>query len=176
MATKVDPEITRDNLNEINKITEIPENKFVVTCRTHFFRDKVQTEILTEFDLLYIPEWGETELKEYLQKRFGKDWESRLKTISGTHNLPELAQTPLFLEMIVETLPKLGDEVKRKELYRIYTNNWINEQSKRRGARLTSEQRERLVTELALKLYLEGKGFCHYSEFTPIIRQKFEIR
>ncbi len=175
MATKVDPEIIRENLNEINKVTEIPENKFVITCRTHFFRDKVQTEILTEFDLLYIPEWGEIELKEYLQKRFGKEWKSQLERISGTHNLPELAQTPLFLEMIVETLPKLGDEVKRKELYRIYTNNWIKEQSKRRGARLNSEQREKLVTELALKLYLDGKGNCHYSEFTPIIREKLEI-
>jgi len=175
MAAKVDPEVIRENLNEINKVTEIPENKFVITCRTHFFRDKVQTEVLTEFDILYIPEWGETELKEYLQKRFGKDWKSRLETISGTHNLPELAQTPLFLEMIVETLPKLGDEIKRTELYRVYTNNWIREQSKRRGARLNSEQRERFVTELALKLYLEKKGTCHYSEFTPIIREKFEV-
>ena len=175
MATKVDPEVIRENLNEINKVTEIPENKFVITCRTHFFRDKVQTEILTEFDLLYIPEWGEIELKEYLQKRFGKEWKSQLERISGTHNLPELAQTPLFLEMIVETLPKLGDEVKRKELYRIYTNNWIKEQSKRRGARLNSEQREKLVTELAMKMYLDGKGSCHYSEFTPIIREKLDI-
>lgn len=175
MATRVDPETVRENIREINKVADISENKFIVTCRTHFFRDRVQAEVLTDFDILFIPEWGETELKEYLQKRFGAEWEEQLARISGTHNLPELAQTPLFLDMIVETLPKLGDQVKRHELYQVYTDNWIRDQSKRKGARLSADQRSQFVTELAIKLYIEDKLSCHHKEFIPIIQQRFEV-
>lgn len=175
MASRVDVDTMRENLRDINKVADIQENKFILTCRTHFFRDRVQVEILTEFDILYIPEWGERELKEYLKKRFGKNWKPQLERISGTHNLPELAQTPLFLEMIVETLPELGDEVKRIELYQAYTDKWIQEQSRRKGARLLEEQRRQFVRELAMKLYLEGKLSCHHKEFVPLLRQRFEI-
>jgi hypothetical protein len=93
MASRVDPDTIRENLREINKVSEIAENKFLLTCRTHFFRDKVQAEVLTDFDILYIPEWGARELEEYVQKRLGGDWEKELERIIGTHNLPELAQT-----------------------------------------------------------------------------------
>jgi RNA polymerase sigma factor (sigma-70 family) len=175
MASRVDVDTIRENLHDINKVSEIKENKFILTCRTHFFRDRVQAQILTDFDILYIPEWGEAELKEYLQRRFGGNWRYHLERISGTHNLPELAQTPLFLEMIVETLPQLGDEVKRIELYQAYTDKWIQEQSRRKGARLLTEQRSQFVKELAMKLYLEGKLSCHHSEFVPLLRQRFEI-
>jgi RNA polymerase sigma factor (sigma-70 family) len=175
MATRADADTIRDNLREINKVAEITENKFILTCRTHFFRDRVQAEILTDFDILYIPEWGERELKEYVQKRLGSEWENQLERIVGTHNLPELAQTPLFLEMIVETLPKLGDEVKRIELYQVYTDNWIKDQSRRKGARLDAQQRSQFVKELAMKLYVEDRLACHHSEFVPILRQRFEV-
>jgi RNA polymerase sigma factor (sigma-70 family) len=175
MASRVDIDIIRENLRDINKISEIKENKFILTCRTHFFRDQVQAEVLTDFDILYIPEWGEQELKEYLQKRFGNSWDPHLERISGTHNLPELAQTPLFLEMIVETLPQLGDEVKRIELYQAYTDKWIKDESRRKGARLLAEERRQFVKELAMKLYLEGKLSCHHTEFVPLLRKRFEI-
>jgi RNA polymerase sigma factor (sigma-70 family) len=175
MASRVDADVIHDNLREVNKISQIPENKFIVTCRTHFFRDRVQADILGDFYIIYIPEWAEPELKEYLQKRFGDEWEQQLERIHGTHNLSELAQTPLFLEMIVETLPKLGEQVQRNELYRVYTDKWINEESRRRGARLNSIERKKLVNELAIKLYVEGKSSCHHSEFTSIVTSRFQI-
>ncbi len=174
MATRVDPDVLRDNLRELQKVSRIPENKFILTCRTHFFRDRVEAEILTDFRLLYIPEWGDRELREYLQKRFGRQWQPQLDRIHGTHHLAELAQTPLFMDMIVETLPKLGDEVRKAALYTVYTDKWIRDQSRRRGARLSSEERGRFVRELSVKMYLEGKSSCHYSEFTSMIRKRFD--
>ena len=36
MSTRVDPEIVQDNIRELNKLARIPENKFIITCRTHF--------------------------------------------------------------------------------------------------------------------------------------------
>jgi RNA polymerase sigma factor (sigma-70 family) len=77
--------------------------------------------------------------------------------------------------MIVETLPKLGEEVKRIELYRAYTDNWILDQSRRKGARLLGHQRKQFARELAMKLYSENRLACHYKEFIPMLRQWFEI-
>lgn len=175
MAARVDPEIVRENLREINKITRISENVFILTCRTHFFRDRVQAEVLADFDTLFIPEWGEPELREYLEKRFGNAWEEQLKRIYSTHNLAELAQTPLFLEMIIETLPSLGDRVLRAELYRAYTSKWIQGQTMRRGARLQQDERRGFVIELAMKLFRDDRPSCHYSEFAPLIKNKFQV-
>lgn len=175
MATRADSEVVRDNLRQINKVAKIQENLFIITCRTHFFRDKVQAEVLKEFETLYIPEWGEAELREYLEKRFGGDWQRHFDRIRGTHNLPELAETPLFLEMIAETLPKLGDHVRRTELYQTYTANWISEQSQRKGARLTSDERAAFVQDLAVKLYRDERVSCHYSEFSSLLQSRFQI-
>lgn len=175
MATNVDPNTIRDNLREINNISRIPENRFILTCRTHFFRDRVQAEVLADFDIIYIPEWGEIELKAFLQKRFGNNWKQQFNRIRGTHNLEELAQTPLFLEMIVETLPKLGAQVRRIELYRTYTDKWVKTQSHHRGARLSEDERRQFVNDLAIKLYTEDRLSCHYTEFAGILRKQFQI-
>lgn len=67
MDARANPETIRENLRELNKISELKENKFIITCRTHFFRSKIHAEVLGDFDILYIPEWGEDELVEYLR-------------------------------------------------------------------------------------------------------------
>jgi len=170
MDARANPETISANLRELDKISDIKENKFILTCRTHFFRNKVQVEVLEDFGMLYIPEWSETELKEFLQKKFGRKWEEYLVRISGTHNLPELAQTPLFLEMIAETLPALGDHVKRIELYTVYTDKWIRNQTKHKGAVLSAEERRAFIKELAIKLYSENRLSCHYSELLGILK------
>ena len=175
MATRVDPDTVRENLREIQKIAEIPQNQFLLTCRTHFFKDRVQATVLANFEIAYVPEWGEAELEEYLKKRCGMTWQDQLRQIHGTHDLAELAQTPLFLEMIVDSLPKLGNDVRRSDLYNSYTSNWIEEQSKRRGARLDPIARRQFVSELAMILYRDNKSSCHYREFVPILRKRFEV-
>lgn len=176
MAKRVDADVVRENLRELEKLARIPENKFVVTCRTHFFRDRLHAGVLKDFSVLYIPEWGEAELREYLKKRFADTWERQIDRIHGTHNLAELAQTPLFLEMITETLPKLGEEVRRGELYEKYTSSWIDEQSQRRGARLDAAARMAFVIDLAVRLFRESKLSCHYSEFPKILKARFEVQ
>jgi predicted NACHT family NTPase len=174
MDARANPETISSNLRELNKILDIKENKFILTCRTHFFRNRVQVEVLEDFKMLYIPEWGEIELKEYLQKKFGQKWKEYLMRITGTYNLQELAQTPLFLDMIAETLPKLGDHVKRIELYKAYTDKWIKNQTKHKGALLSTEERRSFIKELAIKLYSENRFFCHYSELIGILKMYFQ--
>lgn len=175
MAIRVDPDVVRENLREIAKIGRIPSNVYILTCRTHFFRDRVQAEVLADFDVLYIPEWGKAELREYLQLRFKDGWEHQLGRIDGTHNLAELAETPLFLEMIVATLPQLGDEVRRCDLYDRYTQRWIVEESGRRGSRLSSDQRRAFISDLAIHLYRDDKLAYHYSDFPSLLKLRLKI-
>src|SRR6185295_8834192 len=49
------------------------------------------------------------------------------------------------------------------------------DQSRRKGARLSASQRAQFVEELALKLYRENRFSCHHKEFVPMLRQWFEI-
>lgn len=170
MDIRANPDTVRENLRQLNKVLEIKRNKIIITCRTHFFRNRVQAEVLSNFDIAYIPEWGEIELKEYLQKRFGKKWKSYVRQISGTHNLPDLARTPLFLEMITETLAELGNNVKRIELYRAYTATWNRQQSERKGALLNPGERMGFIKELAMKLYRENRPSCHFRELKDALR------
>jgi len=171
MATRVDPETIEDNIREISSLSSIPNNRLLLTCRTHFFRDKVEARRLGDFEVLYIPEWGPTELAEYLQLRYGESWQDRLQTILKTHNLEELARTPLFLEMIVESLPELGAEVERAKLYERYTARWIDVESRRKGARLPAELRREFVMALALLMWREDRPACHYRQFSLIIAE-----
>jgi len=171
MDARAGSEVIKGNLRELNKLSEVASNRMIITCRTHFFKNKVQTKMLSEFNLIYVPEWSEVELEEYLQKRFRLDWPKTIDRILGTLNLRELARTPLFLDMIAGSLPKLGDNVKRVQLYRVYTDNWIENQSYRKGALLLPEERKQFVKELALKLYLEKRLTCNFSEFPKILKQ-----
>lgn len=171
MDGSASPETISSNFKQLDKISEIKENKLIVTCRTHFFRNKVQLEGLEDFVMLYIPEWGEVELKEYLQKKFDTKWREHLIKIKGTNNLPELAQTPLFLELITETLPLLGDHVKRIELYKVYTDKWYNYRTKSNIAMITTEERRSLMKELAMKLYTENRLSCHYTELEEMLKK-----
>ena len=173
MASKSDPYIIRQNLRELGQIFRFPDNKVILTCRTHFFGDYV-ADTLTDWDIVYVPEWGEPELAEYLSKRFGPKWREYLVKIHRTHNLMELSQTPLLLDMIAETLPDLGDPVRRTEVYRKYTDKWIRMQSDRTGARLDARQRRDVVGRLAVKLYAEGRGSCHFGDLTPLLTKHLE--
>src|SRR5258708_34646519 len=73
--------------------------------------------------------------------------------------------------MIAESLHKLGDNVRRIELYRIYTDNWIKDQSIRNGALLVPAERKNFVKELAIKLHTEQRSSCNFSEFHGILKQ-----
>lgn len=179
MSSRVDPAIVEDNVRQVQKLASISANAIVLTCRTHFFRDSVQSELLHDFVRLYIPEWGEPELREYLGLVFGKEnWKKHFDRIRGTHNLPELAETPLFLEMIVRTLPALGDKVGRAELYRQYTTDWIIAQSapRRRGARLVESDRRRVISELARRRFRQNENAVHYKDLASLVQAHLNIK
>jgi len=155
MAEKVDRVTVNENLREILTLAEITHNRLVITCRTHFFESRVDEEKLISSHMVRLRPWTNIELIKYLQRRFGESWEWYLDKIQNIFNLEELSKTPIFLDMIVESLPEIetrGDEITSSLLYEIYTDKWISTQEIRRGAVLSKDEKEILLEHLAYEM------------------------
>ncbi len=174
MATKVDRTVINESLREINRLLTEGDNLYLLTCRTHFFQERIADEFLKDYRVVYLADCGPPELELYLQKRFGGSAGQRyLKQIQSTGSLNELSKTPLLVDMILKSLSKFeeGEEINIRKLYAKYTDEWIIEQSKRRGAVMSTHQRRRFTTNLAMKLLTETRIDLHFSELYEVARE-----
>jgi hypothetical protein len=175
MATKVDRIVVNENLREIDRLHSEGDNLYLLTCRTHFFQERISDEFLRDYRTVYLTEWGRPELEEYLRKRFKAHWRGYLTRITSIPNLAELSRTPLLLDMIVKSLSKIEEEdreeIDSSKLYAAYTDEWIVQQSKRRGAVMSARQRKKFAETLAAKLYTEDRIELHYSELYEVARE-----
>jgi len=172
MATKVDRIVINENLREIDRLFSENDNVYLLTCRTHFFQERIADEFLKDYRILFLMDWSHWELKEYLQKRFAEQWSDYLEKITSKLTLEELAKTPMLLDMIVNSLSKITSEteVNLISLYRTYTDDWIEKQSKRRGAIMNTSQRRKFVELIAKKIYIDGTSSIHFSEMYEIAK------
>lgn len=174
MATKVDRIVINENLREIERLFAEPRNMYLLTCRTHFFQERISDEILEDYRVVYLTEWRTHELESYLKKRFPQKWKPLNKKILSIPSLAELSKTPLFVEMIVRSLATLvadGSEINIASLYAAYVQEWIVKQSNRRGAVMRADKRSKFVKLLALKLYREDRTELHYSDLYEVARE-----
>jgi len=174
MATKVDRAVVSENLREIDRLSNEGDNLYLLTCRTHFFQERIAEEFLQDYEVIYLVEWGIAELELYLEKRFGQHAHAYLDRILRTPNLQELSRTPLLADMIAKSLSKIegGEEpINSAQLYKAYTNEWVGQQSRRRGAVMSLTQRQRFVKALAAKLYTEDRAHLHFSELYEVARE-----
>jgi hypothetical protein len=146
----------------------------VVSCRTHFFRDGREQDQLASCRQAYLEPWYESEVKQYLKGAVSDDWERVWGRIEGTYNLRELAETPLFLDMIVRSLGSLeGKRVTSAELYAAYTSEWIDAQVYK--AVLDRDQKAGFMEHLAWKMIAEGRLFIPWAELRNEIQQRYEL-
>jgi RNA polymerase sigma factor (sigma-70 family) len=175
MATKVDRTVINENLREIDRLYSEYNNIYLLTCRTHFFQERIADEFLKDYRVIYLVEWGKSELEEYLKKRFGSQWDKYLEQITSTPNLEELSRTPILLDMIAKSLSKIEKDdtykINSSRLYEAYTNEWIYQQSKRRGAVMSSQQRRKLVENLAVMLFQANRTEIHFSDLYEVARE-----
>lgn len=175
MATRVDRTVVTENLREIDRLNTEGDNLYMVTCRTHFFQERIAEEFLRDYRVIYLTEWGPTELRQYLKNRFPDHWRSHARKIASTSGLEELSKTPLLLEMISRSIMTAKDEdfsnLNIAKLYDSYTSHWIAQQSKRRGAIMSITQRRMFAEKLAALLYLENRTDLHFSELYQVARK-----
>jgi len=176
-----------ENLRQILRAAE-GKAKVLLTCRTHYFRDRpealrrlgsvpevVSTQGATQLydeirdrpgsEIGYVLEFEESQIEEYLRKALPPpaDPEKLLAQIQETYNLADLAKRPFLLEIIVKTLPKLlkrqGD-VTLADLYETYCESWFNHTDFR--LTLTREKKVALVEYLARLVWDSPENRVHY--------------
>jgi len=172
MATKVDRIVINENLREISRLKESGDNIYLITCRTHFFQDRITDEFLKDYQVIYLTDWGRTELEEYIKKRFPSKWKQYFNKIITKITLEELAKTPMLLEMIIKSLSKFSkdEELNNRYLYKTYTSDWIESQSQRKGSVMATSQRREFVERIAEYLYIEEKTSIHFSGLYEIAK------
>ena len=185
MATSEEKQNILRNLDEINTATT-SNSKFVLTCRTNFFRSQEQVESVLSsalpFELLRRKKFEIVELKEFdtdkiqeLLSRRTDNWKYYWDIISSTYELEDLAKRPLLLDMIIKTLPELirsGRKIDSTELYEVYTRAWVMCEDER-STILNEEEREFLMERLACEMFLSKVYKIHYSKLRELVKNEF---
>ena len=176
IATRWDQELLVLNLAQLERFTKQAKNsKFLITCRTHFFRTRIDEEILGGLMRLYLRSWGADELVDYVEKSNPASAETTLNTIKETYNLEELSKTPIFLKMITETIADVRGQVDHAQLYKFYTDKWINEQIDRSS--IEPHDKRALMETIAFQMMSSEKlKISHDIELPNLIAKHFGVR
>ena len=150
MTDRSDKQTLIDCFNQIYLLASL-NVKIILTCRSNFFHNHSDIlELLKQFSInvplagdtarrviqltfehqgriVYIEKLNQTQIREFITKRFGADAESVFSTMESIHDLSDLSTRPVLLDMILTTLPELSKSQKRinsAALYEHYTNKW----------------------------------------------------
>ncbi len=171
--------------------------KVIMTCRTHYFRDRPDevktlkapsgvlsdagsTQLYEELrgrpgtEIGYLREFSRKQIDEYLKKAVENgDWRTFRAEIRRTYNLENLAERPFLLEMIVKTLPKLrekGGKVTLAGLYEVYCESWFAHTAPQLA--LTLEHKVAIVEFLACLLWNTTEQKIHHQELFDRVAEK----
>lgn len=187
MASRVDLKVTLANFREFDKLNS-ENSKMILTCRTHYFKNQDEihklhegTEIYKNIDekggykILFLNPFKESDFVSYLKKFFPTNWKKYHQTIIFTYNLRELAEKPILLELMVETLPQIkieeNERVNHASLYDRYTKFWLQRDDWR--SYLSSNERELITEEIAFYLFINDKDKIFYEDLPKLIQERF---
>jgi len=171
--------LTFDNVNFLlsKNLQSCLSNKVFLTCRTHyFFTESQEVDILTKDNAIlyrnivtkkkfhvariHLALFNQTQIRTLLHKKLNNpDQEKQiLRVIRTTYNLLELANRPLLLRMIYETIPFIKDfeKVNAASLYQTYINQCIERDSW--NSKMSPIEKKQWMWSIALKLFFEIKG------------------
>ena len=189
MADRIQWDITVGNFNELRQAA-IGQSKVILTCRTHYFKDRSErirligespklTEIETELyqelrresgsDVVFLKEFNDDQILDYLRKVRPNTWEKDWQKIHSIYNLKDLAHRPLMLDIIVKSLPRIREQgIDAANLYNIFTEMWIDREE-RKGRYLNKDLKRELMYELAWRMFYEETSRIHFDELHPFI-------
>ncbi len=174
MASKMDKYTINRNISSLIRFCEGTKVKIILSCRTHFLKNQVEEELLGTTLKLYLRNWGKDELVQYVNKANPKGSDGSLKTIRETYNLEELSKTPIFLNMIMQSIDKIGGVVNKSKLYEVYTDQWIHSQDYR--SKLSSEEKMTFMEELAYEMFSNGQGKVKHEILPSRLKSHFAVR
>ncbi|ODS38177.1 MAG: hypothetical protein A7316_00320 [Candidatus Altiarchaeales archaeon WOR_SM1_86-2] len=197
MAQKVIFDDAYSNFNKIAELAKPKKSKVILTCRTEFFRTyEKEKEILLDidkrrnFDIIYLKEFDDDQIKEFLQKRVPliekrkkkkKDWEYYYKKIYEVFELKDLAKRPVLLELIAKYLPQLielGEEINASTLYKTTIHEELKRRLKVGKTIIQRDDRIKLMKLLAVWMYNNDKLSVYHEDVPELLNLKvhFEIK
>jgi formylglycine-generating enzyme required for sulfatase activity len=205
MAQKVDYQTTVDNFEELARAVE-ERSKVVLTCRTPYFRTREEAEELLHgrptgawegaaaaaelperpaidlserpnFEIVHLLPFDDGDVQAILQKRATEEWEDYWEQIQDTYNLPELAQRPVLLDMIVRSFPQLepGQAINAARLYELYTDLWLARDWERGRTLITRDDKQVFMQQLALEMHRRQELSLHYSRVSERVQEYFHL-
>ncbi|MGP0092933.1 MAG: NACHT domain-containing protein, partial [Xanthobacteraceae bacterium] len=147
--------------------------RVVVSCRTHYFRDvaaqrgfltgteRARLEADQDIAAYFMLPFTAEQIEAYLQLHPGKEEAERaLALINETYNLRELAERPILLRFIRETIGRIEDEKlagRPINLARLY-DILVDQSLERDNPKHTIPIREKRAILQALALHLHARG------------------
>ena len=181
MAMKASRFQIMENFNEIRD-TIMPKAKVVLTCRTHYFGAESEEQYtltrtrepdffenliseggeLEQTSMVYIEDLTDHDVQTYLKNRLGKEWKHLYNRIKSPqfYDLNDLSKRPIFLDVIVKTIPKfefIERRITGTELYQMYTELCFHREARSRG--WLPEKAAELVEDLAFESYVKGYSY-----------------
>lgn len=150
--------------------------RVMVSCRTHFFRDRdhEQTASTTGFVPHHLTLFDDDQVQAYLVRTLRGDAVERAGAfIRDTYDLRSLAARPVWLDMIVRSLPALatqGGQVTPTTLYRSYIEQWLQQ---RGGAQLRARPTVRalLLRRLAETLWRSDEAALDVRKLHQLVEE-----
>ena len=187
MAAGAEESEVISNFREIKSLL-CEKTQIILTCRTHFFKDQNQIHKMHEgtplyqevdnqkyeFKLCFLSPFTKNDVVDLVYKYDVENAEQYIKTIENTYNLSELSRHPILLDMILRTVPDAltkSELITPADLYTTYTGFWLERDDWR--TKMTHDQREFFMKELAFYFQLNGITEMHFSGLPKYIRQKF---
>jgi WD40 repeat protein/uncharacterized protein YjbI with pentapeptide repeats len=190
MADRVHWDVTVSNFHELRRASD-QGGTAVLSCRTHYFKDSVEQAALLgqrpsehenetdghpeesrqgNAEVVYLQEFNDEQILDYLKRARPDTYQGDSDKISTSHNLRELAHSPLLLDMIVKTLPELqeGQSIEAASLYTVYTGRWLDREGKKQRI-LNRETKLRLMLELAWRFWEREESSISYLELTDFV-------
>ncbi|MEJ0020733.1 MAG: restriction endonuclease [Acetobacteraceae bacterium] len=174
MASGMDRVTIRTNLAALGQFTEQNSLKFILSCRTHFFRTRVEEDTLGNVLRLYMCDWGRSELTEYVRHSAPDQAPDIIGRIDSTYNLNELSRTPIFLSMIVESVDGIRAGLNQAKLYQIYTDRWIESQEYR--SQISPEEKRHFMEELAFEMFIKDETKISHHRLPESVKRVFELK
>ncbi|HMV86823.1 MAG TPA: pentapeptide repeat-containing protein [Blastocatellia bacterium] len=168
MAERVRPLVMRNNLKELIRLSE-QGGKVLLTCRTHYFRNREEQEKLFGTGAVYLQEFSMSQVGSYLANARPQTKDEDLRKIREIYNLKDLARRPLLLDMIVKAMPTVRS-VNAAAMYAEYAKLWFDREQEK-GRLLDKQVKISLMRELAWQIWHEEKRAIYFQDLLRLVKE-----
>jgi WD40 repeat protein len=183
-------------------IQKVAENggKIVISCRTHFFKDRTEQDMLYEshqayidfedalagesdttnadiqksIDLIYLQELNDDQVARYINTIEPENETTCLNQIKQCYNLKELSHSPLLLHIIIQSIRPHSTK-KSNDIYSNIVRIWLDHLKSKRWLLDNTNKRD-IVLRLAWEMWNSKHNEMHYKKMPAFLSPLAQTR